>query len=109
MDLRLTATVAPYLETIRAHRLAGWRWRDIRAVLKLTCTDHALARAVRRCKWEAEQLPLPTTQPVSKTAASSSAPRRMPGLIGASGSNEQSEIDEYNRRFSISSNKGELK
>lgn len=59
LQLRLSATIAPYVDAINEKRSAGWRWADIRKVLSLECTDRALGQAVRRCKWQAQQLPLP--------------------------------------------------
>lgn len=59
VKLRLSAYIAPYLEAIKTARAAGWRWADCRDALGLDCSDATFAQAVRRCKWQAEQVPLP--------------------------------------------------
>jgi hypothetical protein len=49
----------------------------VRAALGLQCSDHAIAQAVRRCPWKAEQLPLPdpdaTSAKISTGTASSNS------------------------------------
>ena len=67
IELRLSAAVAPYLDAIAEKRKAGWRWRDIRDALNLSCSDRTLAQAVRRCIWKAPQIALPDPSP--KTVA----------------------------------------
>lgn len=59
LQLRVSAAVAPYIDAIKEKRAAGWRWADIRKALNVDCTDRGFGQAVRRCRWKAEQLPLP--------------------------------------------------
>lgn len=56
---RLTARVAPYRESIIAARKAGLTWGDIARVLGLQVPPAALRQAVARCRYQAEQAPLP--------------------------------------------------
>lgn len=103
MDLRLSAMVAPYLQAITKARAAGWRWRDVRVALALNISDRSIAQAVRRCRWQAEQLPLPDTRPVSSAIASSNTSCRKQELIVMDQKklNEQDEIEEFNLHFSM--------
>jgi len=73
--MRLTARVAPYLDAIKQKRAAGWRWKDIKLALGFACSDHALAQAVKRCRWVAEQKPLPEpARPAPSVAKTTAVP-----------------------------------
>ncbi|WP_215878569.1 hypothetical protein, partial [Acidithiobacillus ferridurans] len=69
MKLRITAAVAPYLDAVAEKRAAGWRWGDIRRAMGIECTDHALAQAFAKCRWRAEQMPLPDARVSQKSGA----------------------------------------
>jgi len=80
--MRLTARVAPYIEAIKQKRAAGWRWKDIKLALGFACSDHALAQAVRRCKWVAEQRALlePAARSAPTVAKTTTVPQARPAI-----------------------------
>jgi hypothetical protein len=67
---RLTAKVAPYREAITQARKAGLTWGDLVRALGLEVPPAALRQAVKRCHYQAEQIPLP------EAAASAQPPAR---------------------------------
>ena len=70
---RMTARVAPYLEAISKARDAGFTWADIAHAIGAS-NGETVRRAVRICKYRAEQLPLPVRQ--QNPGPSKTVPRR---------------------------------
>ncbi len=98
---RLTAHVAPYRAAISEARRAGFTWGEIAAALGVK-GEHAGDRvrwAVRECRYEVPQVPLPDPEDLGAAvpAASPAAPHSVPVAAApetaqASG-NEQDEIE----------------
>lgn len=59
---RLTARIAPYLDAIREARSAGLTWKDVSRLLGTDNHDQ-LRWAVKTCKYQVKQLPLPEPPP----------------------------------------------
>ncbi len=66
---RLTARVAPYQEAITAARAAGLTWADIARALGVQAPPAAVRQAVKRCRYEAAQIPLPEPQQAAQPPA----------------------------------------
>lgn len=105
-----TARIAPYRDAIQKAHAAGWTWADIARVLPAELDVNAMqlkrAMLLSKVRYEAEQLPLPTQKP---TQSKPSAITRPNGRVGGTTQNPVDEIEAFNRRFSISSEKGVLK
>lgn len=81
---RLTAHVAPYRAAISEARRAGFTWGEIAAALGVK-GEHAGDRvrwAVRECRYEVPQVPLPDPEDLGAPApaASPAAPASVDGL-----------------------------
>lgn len=59
---RLTAQVAPFLDAIKSARAGGLMWGDIGGLLGIKSGD-ALRQAVKKCRYVADQVPLPEPRP----------------------------------------------
>ncbi len=83
---RLTARVAPYRDAILLARKAGLTWADIGRVLGVQVPPAALRQAVRRCRYEAPQIPLPEPQaaPARPSATTQPVPQATPAAAQAS-------------------------
>ena len=81
---RLTAQVAPYLEAIAQARKAGFTWHDITRALGVQAAPAALRQAVKRCRYEAEQMPLPEPQATARPSTAQPAPQATPAAAPAS-------------------------
>ena len=62
--MKVTALIAPYLDAIKAARLAGADWTTLSQAFGVK--RGTLQTSVARCKYVAEQLPLPKTLPLPK-------------------------------------------
>ena len=72
---RLTARVAPYQAAIAAARAAGLTWADIARALGVQAPPAAVRQAVKRCRYEAAQIPLPEpSQPPARTRTTPQKP-----------------------------------
>ena len=60
---KITAQVAPYLDAIRHARAGGWSWRELTERVAPRATTDAVRAAVKACKYQVEQLPLPEAAP----------------------------------------------
>lgn len=63
---RLRAQVAPYIEAIKKERKKGGTWGDIGEVLGMTAKQVRLA--VKHCRYQVEQVPLPEPEPAPPSA-----------------------------------------
>ena len=79
---RMTARVAPYIEAIRKARDAGFTWADIARAIGAQ-DGETVRRAVRICKYKAEQIPLP--EPQTQRAPARSVSTQPPGTSPATG------------------------
>ena len=70
---RLTARVAPYLDAIKEAKSAGLTWADIATALRVENSD-SLRKAVYRCRYRAEQVPLPTPEKAKPVGATTPKP-----------------------------------
>lgn len=63
---KVTAQVAPYLAAIRQARAGGWGWREIAERVAPGATPDSVRAAVKACKYEVEQMPLPEKVPAQQ-------------------------------------------
>ena len=56
---KITAQVAPYLDAIRQARTGGWGWREIAERVAPGAAADAVRAAVKCCKYQVDQKPLP--------------------------------------------------
>ncbi|MHB8371081.1 MAG: hypothetical protein ACYDBP_15605 [Leptospirales bacterium] len=64
---RTTARVAPYLEAIDKARREGWTWKELAELFEVPW--ETLRYAVRNCRFQAEQRPLPNPKQENPEAA----------------------------------------
>ncbi len=64
---RLRAQVAPYLEAIKKARKEGAMWGEIGELLGMS--DKQVRLAVKFCRYEVEQIPLPEPEPAPRPPA----------------------------------------
>ncbi len=85
---RLTARIAPYLDAIREAREVGLTWGDVARRLDIS-SPYALRKAVLRCRYVVEQVPLPPPK--------EPAPRSAPGSAAAVPANSETSETETER------------
>jgi hypothetical protein len=74
---RTTARVAPYLEAIDKARREGWTWKELAELFEVPW--ETLRYAVRNCRFQAEQRPLP--DPKQENPGAVAAPKASSILI----------------------------